>query len=559
MLVHIAIKNLAIVRKVDLALATGLTAITGETGAGKSIALDALGLCLGDRAESNMVREGSDKAEVITHFDVAKVPAAKQFLDENELSQDDNPDECFIRRVVSPEGRSKAFVNGIPVNLSQLKYLGAKLAFIHSQHAHYRFLKPEYQRQVLDQYGQLNSKLTVVADAYRQYTQAQKEMNELSAQQQRRIDRVQLLNYQVQELDEFSLAEDEFSGLEQEFKRLSNTNDLIESSQNALHYLKGNEDESAITLLNKSIKALEAIAQFDDSVSQILESLQSALIQAEDASSELDHYHDSIEADPQYLADIEARYSQCLELARKHHVQPESLYATHMELADELKDLQAEESSLTELQNSVDKLKSDYDNAALSLSKARVKSAKALSKEIQDSIQEMNLPHAKVDLRVDYQTSHKPSLLGNDEVCIYLSVNPGQALDIMEKVVSGGELSRIGLALQVISSKETRIPTMVFDEVDVGISGPTAALIGKLLRKLGEHSQVVCVTHLPQVAAQANNQLFVSKVTDGKTTETNLLKLTKEERINEIARLLAGDEMTETAIANAKDLLKLEI
>lgn len=559
MLVHIAIKNLAIVKKVDLSLGMGLTAITGETGAGKSIALDALGLCLGDRAESNMVRKGADKAEVVAHFDVSKVKAAQTFLNENELQQDDSPDECFIRRVISNEGRSKAFVNGIPVNLAQLKSLGTKLALIHSQHAHYQFLKPEYQRQILDQHAQLGSQIQQVSSSYSAFTKAQKELTELSAQQQQRIDRSQLLAYQVQELDEFGLSEDEFPELEQSFKKLNNTQELMANSQNALHLLKMNDDVSALSLISQSIKALEEIAQYDVAVEQVVESLQSALIQAEDACNELDHYQSSIEADEELLQQIEERYSSCLDLARKHHVQPENLYQTHMELAEELASLQAQESSLSELTASLGKLKQDYSKHALALSQSRTKAAKVLSKEIQGAIQEMNLPHAKVDMRVAFNTNAKPAAIGNDEVLIYLSVNPGQALDLMDKVVSGGELSRIGLALQVISSKETLIPTMVFDEVDTGISGPTAALIGKLLRKLGEKSQVMCVTHLPQVAAQAHNQLFVSKVTDGKTTETNLLKLTKEERINEIARLLAGDELTDTAIANAKDLLKLEI
>jgi len=557
MLVHIAIKNLAIVKKVELTLGLGLTAITGETGAGKSIALDALGLCLGERAESNMVRDGADKAEVVAHFDIAKVKSAREFLSEHELQQDDNLDECFIRRVISPEGRSKAFVNGIPVNLSQLKALGSKLAFIHSQHAHYQFLKPEFQRKVLDQYAQHSAILLQVAQSHKTYSHTYKQLKQLEAQQQQRLDRSQLLSYQVKELDEFSIAEDEFATLENDFKKLSNTQELIDNTEFAVHTLKTSDDANALSLLQKSIKSLNNVAHFDEGVNGIIESLQNALIQAEDACNELEHYQERIETDPEQLAYIETRYSSAMDLARKHQVRPEALYETHLALAQEYQSLMAQEDSLTVLTDEVQTNYQHYLAASKKLSASRTKAAKLLSTEIQQSIREMNLPHASVDVSVKQELEPTPTALGNDIVQIYLSVNPGQASDLMDKVVSGGELSRIGLALQVISAKDTLIPTMVFDEVDTGISGPTASLVGRLLRRLGEKAQVMCVTHLPQVAAQAHNQLFVSKVTDGKTTETTLLKLTKEERINEIARLLAGDELTDTAIANAKDLLKM--
>jgi DNA repair protein RecN (Recombination protein N) len=333
MLVHIAIKNLAIVKKVDLALGQGLTAITGETGAGKSIALDALGLCLGDRAESNMVRENSDKAEVIAHFDVANVKSARDFLSEHELQQDDNLDECFIRRVINPEGRSKAFVNGIPVNLAQLKLLGSKLAFIHSQHAHYQFLKPEFQRKVLDQYAQHPLLLEQVASSYKTYQQTHKKLQQLEEEKQQRIDRSHLLAYQVKELDDFSIGEDEFAILENDFKKLNNTQELIDNTEFALHTLKDNDEANALSLLRQSIKSLSQIVDFDDSLNDTIESLQSALIQAEDACSELAHYQSRIEADPQHLADIEKRYSAAMELSRKHQVRPEALYETHLALA----------------------------------------------------------------------------------------------------------------------------------------------------------------------------------------------------------------------------------
>lgn len=556
MLVHIAIKNLAIVKKVELALEKGLTAITGETGAGKSIALDALGLCLGDRAESNMVREGADKAEVIAHFDIKSVEKAKSFLYTHELLQDDNPEECFIRRVISPEGRSKAFVNGIPVNLSQLKELGSLLALIHSQHAHYQFLKPDYQRDMLDEYAQHQQLLINTRQHYGDYKKALTQLNELKEQQQSRLERSQLLAYQVEELDQFSIGEHEFDELESSFKKLNNTQALLTDTESALFLLKTNEEVSAYDLLKQTIKQVESISSIDGSIQGILETLQSALIQVDEASSDLTRYLDSIESDPETLATLEERYSQCLELARKHHVEPEDLYQTHLLIADEYQSLVNQENDLASLEQKVDEILDKYRQSSSKLHDSRTNAAKKLANEIESSVKEMNLPHAKVSVNVINNQQAEPTKFGDDKIQIKLSVNPGQTEDILEKVVSGGELSRIGLALQVISSKEGKIPTMVFDEVDTGISGPTAALVGKLLRRLGENIQVMCVTHLPQVAARAHNQMFVSKITDGITTETQLLKLTKQERINEIARLLAGDELTETAIANARDLLK---
>lgn len=557
MLVHISIKNLAIVKNIELTVGSGFTAITGETGAGKSIALDALGLCLGYRAESNMVREGADKAEVVAHFDLLAVPAAIQFLREHDLQQDDSPSECFIRRIVSNEGRSKAFINGVPVNLTQLKQLGKLIALIHGQHDHYQFLKADNQLDILDQYAQHNNLVEAVQKNYNEYKHLNDELKRLQSFQQQRGDRRQLLTYQVQELDEFSLGETEFSELESEFKRLSSYQDLTEKSYHAQQALNGDEQNNVMSLLQSSIKALGDVQALDSNVDDICETLHNAYIQIEEANNDLEHYISSIEDDPEHLFNIEKRYSQCLDLARKHQVNPEQLYTKHVELADELSKLNADDESLSEIQQDLQTSLIEYRSSSLELNKSRKHFAANLSQEIQLSVREMNLPHAQIEIEINFSEQSHPSKTGNNEVRFMISVNPGQELDILEKVVSGGELSRIGLALQVITSKGEQIPTMVFDEVDTGISGPTASLVGKLLRKLGENAQVMCVTHLPQVAAVANNQLFVNKITDGHTTETQLLKLTKEERVNEIARLLAGDELTNTAIANAKDLLKL--
>ncbi|MGQ8364007.1 DNA repair protein RecN [Glaciecola sp. 1036] len=558
MLAHLDIRNLTVVKKVSLAVQHGMTAITGETGAGKSIALDALGLCLGQRAESSIVRQGAEKAEVIAHFDVSKMPKAKHWLIENSLEQEDNLDECFVRRVVSNEGRSKAFVNGIPVNLQQLKSLGNYLVNIHGQHDHHAFLKSEHQLNLLDSYADHKALMDAVNTEYVEYKKLSKQLSELRQAQQQRIDRCNLLEYQVRELDEFSLAEDEFAELEIEFKKLSSLQSLAETSDKVCYLLKDGEPASALDLLNHAAKEIQHHLETDPALTDSHELLQNALIQAQEAYREIDRYRDSLEADPERASEIEQRFSQCLDLARKHQVSPEDLYQTHLAMIEELEALTSEEASVESLEIQVQKCHSQYWQLSEKLSQSRAKAAANLSKELQASVRSLNMPHAQLNIKITFEKQAEPSKSGNDNIKFLISVNPGQAPDVLEKVVSGGELSRIGLAMQVIYSNHRQVPTLVFDEVDTGISGQTASVVGKLLKQLGENNQLICVTHLPQVAAQADNQIFVNKITDGKTTETQVLKLTKEERINEIARLLAGDQLTDTAIENAKDLLSIK-
>lgn len=557
MLVHIDIKNFTVVKHVELSLHKGLTAITGETGAGKSIALDALGLCLGQRADSNIVREGAQRAEIVAHFDINKLDKVKAWLNEELLAQEDNADECFVRRVISVEGRSKAFVNGVAVTLAQLKTLGSKLVHIHGQNDHHQFLKSDNQLALLDGYAQHSKLLTDTKSAHADYIEQSKSLASLQLAQQQRLDRVNLLQYQVDELDAFAIAEGEFEQLENDFKKLSSIQELIQMAEKSCYALKDDDGGNALSYLNSTLRAVQENIEIDAGLNAAHELLHSAIIQVQEAYTELSHYQSSLETDPEQLELTEQRYASALDLARKHGTSPEKLHQIHAELTEELTQLQSDEASLSLLEESCEKALATYQKAALILSESRQVAATKLSEEIAQSIQQMNLPHAVVNTVISHNDQGKPHAKGNDDIEILVSVNPGQRPDLLEKVVSGGELARIGLAIQVIRSRDYSIPTMVFDEVDTGISGQTASIVGKLLNKLGAQSQVICVTHLPQVAAQGHHQLFVTKLTDGHTTETKVLRLTKEERVNEIARLLAGDELTETAIANAKDLLKL--
>ena len=556
MLAHLSISNFAVVKQLSVQLENGLTAITGETGAGKSIAIDALSLCLGERADANAVRKGSAKAEIIAHFSLNGNVLAKAFLDEHELTSDEDENSCFIRRVISKEGRSKAFINGIPASLQQLKGLGQFLLAIHGQNTHLQLLKEDHQRELVDGYAMHDDILVQVRETYSLWRDKQRTLKALQEQAQQREDRIQLLAYQVQELDEFAIEEGEFEELEIEHKRLSNGQSLLEQAQTSVYNLYESDEGNALSVIQSSIERLGELEAHDASLTPIIAMLNDAAIQVEEAAGELRSYCDHLEIDPLRLQQVEARYAKAMELARKHTVMPEGLYQHHQELAAEFNALSEQETLLGTLEGEVEEARATYLTATKALSESRQRAAGKLSEDIEVQIRQMNMPHAKVDIQIQYDELKKPVSTGLDTVEFKVSTNPGQDADKLEKVVSGGELSRIGLAIQVIASGHHATPTMIFDEVDTGISGPTASIVGGLLRKLGKQSQVMCVTHLPQVAAQAHNQLFVTKLTDGESTETQMLALTKQDRIDELARLLAGDKVTKSALANAKELLK---
>lgn len=555
MLLQLSVRNFAIVQSLEIDFQQGMTAITGETGAGKSIAIDALGLCLGDRAEAGMVRKGADKAEITACFSLPTLPVARQWLTDQELLEDD--EECVIRRVISAEGRSKAYINGSPVSLQQLKNLGQYLVNIHGQHAHQQLLKADVQRELLDSYAAHPALLQQVAACYQQLQESRKQYQALQESQQQREARRQLLDYQVQELNEFAIEEAEFEQLEVEHKRLSHSQSLLEQSQMSFHQLYDADDINALSIIQHAVDRLSELQEHDASLTPIVEMLTEANIQVDEASQQLRDYIDGLEVDPFRMQQVEARFSRAMELARKHQILPEGLYQYHQKLLDEFAQLQQDDDLLGELASKLDALQQAYIESAQALSESRTKAAQKLAGEVQSQIRLMNMNQACFCIAVDFNAEQAASRYGLDQVHFMVATNPGQPADLLEKVASGGELSRIGLAVQVIASASHQVPTMIFDEVDTGISGPTASVVGQLLRRLGERLQVLCVTHLPQVAACAQHQMLVTKFSDGKTTETHMLALEQQQRIEELARLLAGDKLTDTAIANARELLGL--
>ncbi|AZQ09712.1 DNA repair protein RecN [Shewanella khirikhana] len=552
MLCQLSINNFAIVRFLELDFRPGMTSITGETGAGKSIAIDALGLCLGNRADAAAVRPGASKTEVSARFSLDDVPLARRWLEDNDLELED---ECILRRTITADGRSRAYINGNPVPLSQLKALGQYLVGIHGQHAHHALLKNEHQLQLLDSYANHRMLQESVASAYQRCRQVESELRQLEQSQQERIARKQLLQYQVEELDEFALAEGEFEQIEAEHKRLANGTALIEDCQHTLSLLSESDEGNIESLLNRALSLAATLESLDPSLAPIGNMLNDAFIQVQESSSELGRYLSNLELDPEHFAALEERLSKAMTLARKHHVAADKLAAHHQELAQELAGLDSDEAQLDELKQQVITSREAYLNHAQKLSQSRSRYAKELDKLVTASIQELNMPKGKFTIEVSFNDKMlSPS--GSDSVEFLVTTNPGQPLSPLAKVASGGELSRIGLGIQVITAKKVSTPTLIFDEVDVGISGPTAAVVGRMLRSLGEATQVFCVTHLPQVAGNGHQHMFVNKTSKGGQTETSMQPLDKEQRVQELARLLGGDTITSNTLANARELLQ---
>ncbi|WP_416260763.1 DNA repair protein RecN [Gibbsiella quercinecans] len=551
MLAQLTISNFAIVRELEIDFQPGMTAITGETGAGKSIAIDALGLCLGNRADGNVVRQGASRADICARFSLADTPSARQWLEQNQL---DDSNECLLRRVIGADGRSRGFINGTAVPLSQLRELGQHLIQIHGQHAHQLLLKPEHQKALLDAYAGEHALFTAMRQAYLQWHQSCRELAHHQQQSVERDARRQLLQYQLKELNEFSPQAGEFEQVDAEYKLLANSGQLQTLSQQALLLLADHDEQNMLSQLNSAKNLLVELAGMDEKLAGLLEMLEEATIQISEASDELRHYADRMELDPNRLHELEQRLSRQIGLARKHHVAPEELPQLHQQLLDEQQQLSQQESDHAHLSEAVSQHHQQALQLAQQLQQKRQHYADELTQLITASMHALAMPHGKFHIAVHFEPEHL-SAEGASRVEFCVSTNPGQPLQALAKVASGGELSRIALAIQVITARKMETPALIFDEVDVGISGPTAAIVGRLLRQLGESTQVMCVTHLPQVAGCGHQHFFVSKLTDGTETETQMAALGKRARLQELARLLGGSEVTKNTLANAKELL----
>ena len=556
MLTQLTINNFAIVRQLEIELAKGMSVITGETGAGKSIAIDALGLCLGQRIETSMVREGQERAEICASFFIEPTNPAYQWLQEQELQDSDNPSDCILRRVINADGRSKAFINSTPVSASQLKEIGQYLIHINGQHASQLLLKNDYQLQLVDTFAHHYDLLAQMREDYRAWKNLQTQVKTFQQKVAENEAKKQLLQYQVEELDEFALRPNEYLELEEDQRRLSNSEQLTQLSQSALQLLSENETVSIDSMLYRATQYIDELSELDPRYASVQTMLNDALIQVQEATSEVQHLASHIEQDPMLLQEIEQRLGQALQLARKHNVKPEELVDWHQKLKAELTVLldfsESEERLILEEKAAFEKMQ----HTAKQLHESRCQAAGKLAQQVTHSIKGLAMENAEFFIEVNSDLT-KVASNGADNIVFTLRSNLGQQAQPLAKVASGGELSRISLAIQVLTSDQSAIPTLIFDEVDVGISGKTASVVGKLLRQLGDKCQVLCVTHLPQVACHGHHQFNVEKFTVDDKTETKMTALSQEERVPALARLLGGSEITELALANAQEMLDL--
>lgn len=548
-LTHLSIASLTLVERLELEFEPGMSVITGETGAGKSILLGALGLALGERADSSLIALGAKKAEINASFDVKDHPDAKHWLTARELEDEDGL--CILRRVISREGRSRAFVNGSPITLTELATLSGMLLDIHAQHEHQSLLKKESHLRLLDEYGELSKVTADVSIRFHALSDITARLNQLRADMQAQSSRVQLLSYQAEELNELAVQTGETEQLEKELKRLN----VADSAQHCLSQVADlcskEQDNSASSMASRALSLLETIDEV--SIEPIREMLASAQIQIDEAMADLDAAMDTFASDPARLVEVEDRIGRIYETARKHKVSPEQLCELTLQIQQQLDDITNADATIAALETEVVAAREDYQHKAGKLSKARKQTARRLQSEVTEQLQSLGMNGATFEVCVKSGDERET---GTDDIEFLISTIPGSVPGSLAKIASGGELSRISLAIQVITAKTSKTPTLVFDEVDVGVGGAIAEVIGKKLRTLGQDAQIICVTHLPQVAAQGHHHYVVQKSTSETGASTLVRSLSEEEKVDEIARMLGGIEKTEQTRAHAAEMVQ---
>jgi len=554
MLAHLSVRDFAIVEGLDLDLHAGMTVLTGETGAGKSILIDALGLTLGERANTKVVRNGAERAEVVAVFELEPDCDARRYLAEQDLVSSD--DECILRRVIGGDGRSRAHVNGRPVPLQTLRELGDFLVDIHGQHEHQSLLKGAAQRRILDEYAGHGEALQTLASLHEQWQSTRDAIELLSGGPEQRGQRLDFLRYQVKELDALDIQSDEIDKLDQEHRRLSHASELLAICGRSVDDIDGDNETALTARLGAVLAALEEMTAMDSGVENIRALLDGAGIQLSEAATELRHYRDRIDIDPGRLQAMNERLSAIHELARKHQVEIRALPALHQGLRDEIAELEGSSARLAELQGALEDLLQAYGVAARQLHESRVGAAETLSEVVSANIRALGMPQGRLHIAVEANFEAPPAKTGADAVAFQVAINPGQALLPLAKVASGGELSRISLAIQVIATQSSGVPTLIFDEVDAGVGGSVAEIVGRELRSLANKRQVLCVTHLPQVASLAQQHVQVQKRSQRRQTHTDLRSLSGEGRVEEIARMLGGVTITDQALAHAREMLE---
>lgn len=544
MLKYLTIKNYAIVSDLEIEYHPGFSVITGETGAGKSITFDALNFVLGARADSQVVRHGAQRCDIIAEFDISKQESIHQWLEQHELADEG---ACIIKRHIHHDGRSRSFINDQPCALQTTRELANQLVHIHGQHENQNLLKRDGQRELLDAYAKHPQLVDAVQSAFSAYQQVQQQLKQLE-EKQWQTDRQAFIEYQLQELKEIDGLD--LAQIETQQTELAHAEKILANCDHVRHLLS--DDDGVYEQLHRCTLALAACPN-SSAIESAQQNLEQSLIHLREAESQLNDYAANIEVNPQQLQLVEAQLEKVYQLARKHRVKPAELIQTQVELTEELETLTQCESKIIELKAQAQQHLEAYHQHATKLSKSRHKAATQCAQAIVKIIH--NLGMAQCEFEIQLTQCKEPKKQGYDTIDFMIRPNPGQAMQALNKIASGGELSRIALAIQVVTAGEVAVPTLLFDEVDVGISGATAAVIGKLMRDLSQHAQILCVTHQAQVASFGNQHYLVQKSSDGDITESEIKLLNEATRVAELARMLGGMEVTKQTLAHAKDLI----
>lgn len=554
MLLSLQVRNFAIIDAVDLEFSPGMTVLTGETGAGKSILVDALGLVLGERGGTGLVRSDADRAEFNAEFDLSGQSEVRAWLAEHALDADS---ACVIRRVISADGRSRAFVNGNAVPLQSLQELGDRLLDIHGQHFHQSLGRRDVQRDLVDHFGNLEAQREEVGIRYAEWRSLDMRLRELSDAATDRTNRIDLLSFQTRELEALDTQPDEYESLLAERQRFRMSGQLVDAITGALQALFEQEDANVQSLIADACHRLEAAAAVDSQLAPVRAMLEEASIQVSEVAEALGRYRDNLDLDAQRRDFVEERLDAITLLARKHRVDPKELPEVQRALESQLEDLSNAESAGARLSKEAERARSAYLDVAHRLSDARRKAAVAFAKQVTGAMQGLGMPDGRFEAAISRREPGEAQASGLDDVTFRITANPGTPLMPLSKVASGGELSRMSLAIQVIASDGSAIPTMVFDEVDSGVGGGVAEMVGRRLAELGSARQVFCVTHLPQVASVADHHFRILKRTDGRQTSTDVTPLSEPQRVEELARMLGGVEVTQQSRRHAAEMRKL--
>lgn len=552
MLQSLQVRNFAIVDEVNVDFAPGMTVLTGETGAGKSILVDALGLVLGERGGLGIVREGTQRAEFSAEFDLSEHRLARDWLAQQALDMDD---ECILRRVIAADGRSRAFINGNAVSLQSLKSLGELLLDIHGQHVHQSLGHREVQRNLLDHFGGFQSLLDDCAKAFAHWRALADELADVNAAHADREAQLELLEFQVQEFDALDLEPEELASLKAERQKLQNSGRLADGLSRVLNDMYDGESVTAQSLLATACQTLSSLSAYDETLEPTRQLLEEAGIQVAEATDLLRHYSDGLDADPNRQEWIEERLDAIQSIARKHKVEADDLDEIHGRLRTQLDELRNAGERSAQLGKDVTDAQAQYLEFASELSDKRQRAARKFATAVTSAMSGLGMPGGVFEVSVQSGSLEDARAWGMDSIDYLISANPGQKPTALAKVASGGELSRMSLSIQVIASDGSQIPTMVFDEVDSGVGGGIAEMVGRRLCELGGSRQVLCVTHLAQVAAQADNHFRINKITDGKSTRISVAALNKDARIEELARMLGGVEITHRTRDHAAEML----